>query len=350
MTIETTTPPAPAPESHAPPIELPLEFRGHAGEFFRIWIVNTLLSIVTLGIYSAWAKVRTRRYFLGNTVLAGSSFDFHAEPLKILYGRLIMGVLFLVYLFGAKISLALPLAAAGIFALLFPWIIVRGMAFNLGNTSYRNLRFGFKHDYAGSYKNYALSLLILICTLGIAAPYVIFRHHRFRVSRSRFGTEFFRYEGEAKEFWHIYLLAIGVSLIYGVAVAVLMFLLTLVNKFLAIGAIPLVYGTFFLSTAWVRAHTYNEVAAETKLGALRFHANLKAGELAWLYVGNLVACLFTVGLLIPWAITRVVRYKITRTRVLGTEEALAEFVAAESTREHAIADAAVDFWDIDLGF
>ncbi|RYZ95608.1 MAG: DUF898 family protein, partial [Proteobacteria bacterium] len=32
-----------------------LEFRGQAGEFFRIWIVNTLLTILTLGIYSAWA-------------------------------------------------------------------------------------------------------------------------------------------------------------------------------------------------------------------------------------------------------------------------------------------------------
>ena len=43
-----------------------LEFRGKTGEFFGIWIVNVFLTIITLGIYSAWAKVRTNRYFYGN--------------------------------------------------------------------------------------------------------------------------------------------------------------------------------------------------------------------------------------------------------------------------------------------
>ena len=41
----------------------PVQFNGRGGEFFGIWIVNILLSIITLGIYSAWAKVRTKRYF-----------------------------------------------------------------------------------------------------------------------------------------------------------------------------------------------------------------------------------------------------------------------------------------------
>ena len=40
-----------------------VKFHGKAGEFFSIWIVNLLLTIVTRGSYSAWAKVRTNRYF-----------------------------------------------------------------------------------------------------------------------------------------------------------------------------------------------------------------------------------------------------------------------------------------------
>ncbi len=36
----------------------PLEFHGSGGEYFRIWIVNLCLTIVTFGIYTAWAKVR----------------------------------------------------------------------------------------------------------------------------------------------------------------------------------------------------------------------------------------------------------------------------------------------------
>ncbi|MBL9131958.1 MAG: DUF898 family protein, partial [Verrucomicrobiaceae bacterium] len=72
----------------------PFEFHGRAGEFFRIWIVNVVLTVLTLGIYAAWAKVRTKRYFHGNTLLDGKPFDFTGNPISILKGNLIFGGLF----------------------------------------------------------------------------------------------------------------------------------------------------------------------------------------------------------------------------------------------------------------
>ena len=65
---QSASPPQPPP--HAPQ---PLRFNGNGAEYFGIWIVNLLLSIVTLGIYSAWAKVRRLQYFYRHTELAGSS-------------------------------------------------------------------------------------------------------------------------------------------------------------------------------------------------------------------------------------------------------------------------------------
>jgi hypothetical protein len=53
----------------------PFRFTGTGGEYFRIWIVNVMLSVVTLGIYSAWAKVRRLRYFYRHTRISGASFD-----------------------------------------------------------------------------------------------------------------------------------------------------------------------------------------------------------------------------------------------------------------------------------
>ncbi len=67
-----------------------LEFTGRGGEYFRIWIVNILLTLVTLTIYYPWAKVRTRRYFLGNTLLEGRGFDYHATGRQLLPGHLIV--------------------------------------------------------------------------------------------------------------------------------------------------------------------------------------------------------------------------------------------------------------------
>ncbi|MFT6387486.1 MAG: hypothetical protein ACJAUP_000857 [Cellvibrionaceae bacterium] len=42
-----------------------LRFEGKGFEYFKIWMVNILLTIVTLGLYYPWAKVRHLRYFYG---------------------------------------------------------------------------------------------------------------------------------------------------------------------------------------------------------------------------------------------------------------------------------------------
>ena len=70
-----------------------VNFHGTGKEFFSIWIVNLLLTIVTLGIYSAWAKVRTNRYLYGNLEIDGHRFAYLAEPLQILKGRIISAIL-----------------------------------------------------------------------------------------------------------------------------------------------------------------------------------------------------------------------------------------------------------------
>ncbi|MDR1854861.1 MAG: DUF898 domain-containing protein, partial [Azoarcus sp.] len=64
LAIETPdAEPAPVqPAADEAVVEHRLQFTGSGGEYFRIWIVNLLLSILTLGIYSAWAKVRREQY------------------------------------------------------------------------------------------------------------------------------------------------------------------------------------------------------------------------------------------------------------------------------------------------
>ena len=64
------------------------KFTGEAGEYFRIWVVNTFLTIITLGLWSPWAKIRKRRFFLRHTWVAGANFEYHARPWPILRGRL----------------------------------------------------------------------------------------------------------------------------------------------------------------------------------------------------------------------------------------------------------------------
>lgn len=96
LALDEAAPPAPPVVGT---VRHELEFRGTGGEYFRIWIVNLALTLLTLGIYSAWAKVRKLRYFHGNTVLAGSTFGYHGDPIRILKGRAVLAVLLAAYLF-----------------------------------------------------------------------------------------------------------------------------------------------------------------------------------------------------------------------------------------------------------
>ena len=129
-------------------------FKGIGSEYFKIWVVNLFLSLLTLGIYSAWAKVRTKRYLYGSTSIEGSAFEYHASPIAILKGRLIAFALLIVY---SVLSEFFPLVGWFLLLLLFasiPWIVWRSLKFNARMTSLRNVHFSFNGLLGKSYLYY----------------------------------------------------------------------------------------------------------------------------------------------------------------------------------------------------
>jgi uncharacterized membrane protein YjgN (DUF898 family) len=75
----------------------PLEFIGSGSEYFRVWIVNVLMSIVTLGFYTPIARKRTAEYFYGHSDVAGSPLEFVAQTRKMFFGFLLLVVLYGAY-------------------------------------------------------------------------------------------------------------------------------------------------------------------------------------------------------------------------------------------------------------
>lgn len=193
--------------------QTPVVFTGKASEYFGIWIVNLLLSIVTLGIYSAWAKVRRQKYFYNNTIVDGVGFDYHANPINILKGRIIAVVLFIAYSVLSGINPALGLLMAFLLFLALPWIVVRGMMFNARNSSYRGLRFDFKGKYGEAVKVFIGYTLLIIATLGLAIPFVAQRTQKFIISGHKFGTSNLKMEALVRDFYKIYLVILFIPLL-----------------------------------------------------------------------------------------------------------------------------------------
>lgn len=185
--------------------EMQFEFTGTTRQYFGIWIVNLLLTIITLGIYSAWAKVRTKRYFYGNTLLDGSPFDYLADPLAILKGWAIAVVVLIVY---NVLTELFPLSALMLVPLMFiaiPWVIVRAMRFRARNSAWRNIRFGFRNAYGEAAKVFILFPILMMLTLGLFMPYYYYAMNRFMVNNSGYGTAAFQFHATAKDFYKVFL-------------------------------------------------------------------------------------------------------------------------------------------------
>jgi len=140
-------------------------FEGSGLEYFKIWIVNILLTIVTLGLYYPWAKVRNKRYIYGNSTLENRNFDYHATGKQLFVGYLISMALLITYIVIQQIS---PIGGAIVFLLFFlalPWIVWRSLKFSMRMTSFSNVRFGFDGNLGGAYFNYMLLPILFFLAL-----------------------------------------------------------------------------------------------------------------------------------------------------------------------------------------
>ena len=166
------------PDDDDRPLVRPLEIRftGSGSEYFRIWIVNLLLSIVTLSLYRPWAKVRRLRYFYANTLVDGHALDFHGNPRKMLRGYLLVGLMLVAYSAAGRFSPGAALVALVILAVLWPALLRASMQFRLANTSWRGLRFRFNGTLAGAYAG-MLPLFVPALLLGLLRLTVIDPQH-----------------------------------------------------------------------------------------------------------------------------------------------------------------------------
>jgi uncharacterized membrane protein YjgN (DUF898 family) len=307
---------APGPAFVPPPQEreLRFEFTGSAKEYFRIWIVNTLLTIVTLGIYSAWAKVRTKQYFYRHTFVEGTSFEYLADPYKVLKGRLIAAAA-LALLFGSQhYSLTLYVVVAILFVLATPWVLVKALAFNARNSAYRNIRFAFTGRTGEAFGLYLGMLLLHVVSCGTAYPYVQWRMTSFIVTRHLYGDLRLWWESKAGAYYVVYLVALAIIVPAYVVLFVVMFAGMGSERDPAamqramLPGLAIIYPALLAATAYVRSRVANLTLGGIRLGPHWLTCHQRARDLLLLYVVNFLAVVGSLGLLIPWAKVRMARY------------------------------------------
>jgi uncharacterized membrane protein YjgN (DUF898 family) len=348
----------------------PFIFTGTGREYFGIWIVNILLTILTLGIYSAWAKVRRNRYFYGNTRLAGGSFDYHARPVRILIGRLIV----LVVLLGYNAAVQFVPLVGGLIGVAFlfavPWFVMRGLRFSARMTSFRNVRFDFTGGYGGAFLAYLLGGLLTWGSLGLLAPIASQWAWNYTLGNLRYGDRPVSCDPRLEKLYGqlvmpaaVFVVGIMLLLVVGVAVFALASGMGLrfqhqlssdLGLFGIMAAFYAAFIPFFLLYVLVgmlyRAGTRNVALSETVVdGQHLFASSINRWRYAWIAISNFFATVFTLGLLRPWAAVRMARYVASAT-VLYSAGSLDDYLSGVTDSEGVVGSEYMDVEGLDFGF
>ena len=349
------------PDAPPPQAPEPFGFTGRGGEYFGIWITNLLLTIVTFGIYSAWAKVRRLRYFYQHTRLAGAGFDYHGDPVAILKGRLIGLGLVLAYNFSGQISWKLFALTLLLLLVVMPWLLRQSFRFRLAYSSYRGLRFRFHGSTADAYRVFLGNGLLMFVTLYLAGPLFHQRLKQYQHGQASYGQAPFSFHAGVGAFYRAY---------GSIMALVLLLLVALIAGSVGMGqAMPkgangapdpmavmamtgtillvLFGGMLMIQPLW-DSRLQNLIWNHTRLGEHRFRSSLSARRLFTLYLGNLVLVLLTLGLFMPWAAVRVARYRASTLEMLPAAP-LDEFLASQEAAVTATGEEAAELFDIDIG-
>ena len=372
----------------------PFELRGKASEFFKIWIVNVALSIITLGIYSAWAKVRNNRYIYANTYLHNSNFEYNANPKKILIGRAIVVLFYALFFISSRylgldyLSIALVL----IFLTLLPYLIRQAISFNLKSTSYRNIPFKF-HAKIRSFYYLALLGILAIAVFPIAMvavlkfiPQLVFispifgliyyvilfftilpilykRYKDLVINNASYGNSRFVFSATNKEaisvFSKISMLTFLVSLVYGGVTYSLKYAKPVLENnpyfhdpivltytiYFIVAIIYLFFTGFFKGIS--DGYLSNFVRNHTTLDGAEFKGEIKPLKLGFISATNAVMLLLSVGLLYPWTKFRYLKYKMQNSYVKCSN--YDKFSSSGYEKTSAIGEETMDFFDIDIG-
>ncbi|MBO6718924.1 MAG: DUF898 domain-containing protein [Rhizobiaceae bacterium] len=344
-------------------------FSGSAREYFGIWIVNILLTILTLGIYSAWAKVRRNRYFYGNTSLAGASFDYHARPVQILIGRIVVVAILIAYnvalqflpIFGGLLSI--------LFLLAIPWFVMRGLRFSARVTSYRNVRFDFTGRYGGALLAYVFGGLVTWLTLGILAPVASRWMWRYTLGNLRYGDRPIQCDPRLEKLYGQLVMPMAVFITGFIAISLLGIgifstasgigydLENFSSDIAMVGIEAAIYAAFipfFLLYVLVgllyRAGTRNVAFNETVIdGRHMLGSEIGRWRYAWIAISNFFATLFTLGLARPWAAVRMARYMATVT-ALHSAGSLDDYLSTVMQPEGVVGAEYMDVEGLDFGF
>ncbi|OTG85978.1 hypothetical protein B9T31_10335 [Acinetobacter sp. ANC 4558] len=291
------------------------QFHGTASEYFGIWIVNILLTIITIGFYAPWAKVRRLRYFYGNTELIERRFDFTGIPSRILIGRLIAIGIYIGIAILSKYSVTIAVLGGLFIYAVIPWLVCATLRFRGRNSKFGNSRFYFSGTTKRAYLEFFKGLLITICTLGLFFPVLIWLFKRYYFNHLYIGQLKFNLRAD----WPVYMGAVYVPFLAFLGLlsclGLISFLMSDFIPRLGIENVMIIAFVFYVTSLfiiwpWMFARIFIATWKNITLSESCFQTSCREWRYTWIIFSNWIVKIMSIGLMTPWAEIRLYKYQV----------------------------------------
>lgn len=302
-----------------------VRFHGEGTALFVLIVKNTLLTILTLGIYFPWAKTERRRFLWQNTEFDGQRFVYTGTGKELFVGYVkvllaylvIVGVPRVLALVSPEAAVvAFGLIALGLIAIL-PYAIYGSRAYLLSRTTLRGVRFQLVPGAGDFAKTFWIGTLLTFVTLGLYGPVLNNQLHRILTNNTRYGSLAFSYDGPDNEaFW-----------------------ISLKGLLLTVVTLGIYYPWFITNLQTFRLES-------TQLGQTQGQWNLSGGSLFGAFFLFFLGTTLTFGLAFPWLVVGLLKKTLGAISLVGS----IDYASIQQTeqRGNAAADGLADALDVGL--
>ncbi|MGI9413097.1 MAG: YjgN family protein [Hyphomicrobiales bacterium] len=353
MTHNDISPSQPDPSQFAEP-RVQLDYVPKPG-LGGLAIKNFLLTVITLGIYSFWAKTHVRRHIWSCVHVMDEPLEYTGTGKELFLGMLvILGIVVLpLYVIQTAVQFIFPgnpvvfasvqIALVVLVLYLIGVAIYRARRYRLSRTIWRGIRgtlTGSPWVYA--WRNFWMTLLLPL-TLLWSYPWMRVQLNSQIMNETQIGSESFRFDGRSGPLYGRYavlwilslvLLVIGsglyTALTVGLGLAAASSETPMTPEAIAIATVAgvvLVLPLFALVTAIFRAiyvsAELNYFAKCTGFEGARFAMNATPLSLIGLAIGNFFILVLTLTIAAPFVQQRLVRYVCDRTTISGAVDVAA---------------------------
>jgi uncharacterized membrane protein YjgN (DUF898 family) len=309
-----------------------LQFNGSGAEFFKIWILNTILTIFTLGFYYPWARASKLNYLYENTEFNGSPFTFHGTGIEMFKGFIKIFSIYIVvigfFYYAVFTTNAALIGISYLILLLFtfgivPLAIHGSMRYRASKSSWRGIFFEYRGSLGEMYKKFIIGTLLTLITFGIYSFWFRVEIRKYIFDNLYFGDAKFQYHGDGGDLFKIQIkLMLFFGFIYTIIFGIFGVSLTasilssngpsssLLPMIIGVYIIAILITTFFVYARMLILNGYH--LTNTRIlhndNSASFHYNYKTMVNISAIVKDALLTIVTIGFAFPWAFCNLLKH------------------------------------------